>query len=146
MHRPRAICGRRLVIPSELFMVGADLSAMLATMNTKLLTLLLVGSSALLTGCYTTDGRVTNTSQPGPAIGVAVGAAAGAVVGNVTGAVVGAGEGAVGAAKVPFNTDRRIIRQWRTETTSDGRTIQVAYEVEVDAQGRPIGQAKPASN
>lgn len=119
---------------------------MLATMNTKLLTLLLVGSSALLTGCYTTDGRVTNTSQPGPAIGVAVGAAAGAVVGNVTGAVVGAGEGAVGAAKVPFNTDRRIIRQWRTETTSDGRTIQVAYEVEVDAQGRPIGQAKPASN
>jgi len=129
----------------ELFMVGIDLSSMLASMKSHLLATLLVGSSALLTGCYTTDGRMTNTSQPGPAIGVAVGAAAGAVVGNVTGAVVGVGEGAVGAAKVPFNTDRRIIRQWRTETTSDGRSIQVAYEVEVDAQGRPIGQAKPAS-
>lgn len=114
-------------------------------MKSQLLTVLLAGASVALTGCYTTDGRITNTSQPGPAIGVAVGAAAGAVVGNVTGAVVGVGEGAVGAAKVPFNTDRRIIRQWRTETTSDGRTIQVAYEVEVDAQGRPVGQAKPAA-
>jgi hypothetical protein len=49
---------------------------------------------------------MTNTSQPGPAIGVAVGAAAGAVVGNVTGAVVGVGEGAVGAAKSMFKVLR----------------------------------------
>jgi hypothetical protein len=112
-------------------------------MHTKLLAPLALGSSLFFTGCYTTDARVTNTSQPGPAIGMALGTAAGAVVGNVTGAVVGAGEGAVGAAKVPFNTDRRVIRQWRTETTSDGRTIQVAYEVEVDPQGRPLGPGKP---
>jgi hypothetical protein len=112
-------------------------------MPTKFLTPLILGSSLFLTGCYTTDSRVTNTRQPGPAIGVAVGTAAGAVVGNVAGAVVGAGEGAVSAAKVPFNTDRRVIRQWRTETTADGRTIQVAYEVEVDAQGRQLGPGKP---
>ena len=76
-------------------MVGVDLSAMLAPMPTKLLATLLVGSSALLTGCYTTDGRMTNPRQPGPAIGVAVGSAAGAVVGNVAGAVVGAIVGAI---------------------------------------------------
>lgn len=115
-------------------------------MKTKLSTVFLVGSSFFLSGCYTTDGRITNTTQPGPAVGVAVGTVAGAIVGNVTGAVVGAGEGAANAAKVPFNTDRRIIRQWRAETTSDGRTVQIPYEIEVDAQGRPVGQAKPATN
>ena len=107
-------------------------------MKTKFLVPVLTCATALLSGCYTTDARVTNTSQPGPAIGMAVGTAAGAVVGNVAGAVVGAGEGAVNAAKVPFNTDRRIIRRWSTETTADGRTIQVAQEVEVDANGRVI--------
>jgi hypothetical protein len=112
-------------------------------MKTKLTAFLAVGSLPWFTGCYTTDARVTNTSQPGPAVGMAVGTAAGAVVGNVAGAVVGAGEGAINAAKVPFNTDRRIIRQWRTETTSDGRTIQVPYEIMVDAQGRPIGEPMP---
>jgi len=115
-------------------------------MKNKLLASLFAGLSAVLSGCYTTDGRATNTRQPGPAIGVAVGSVAGAVVGNVAGAVVGVGEGAVGAAKVPFNTDRRIIRQWRTETTADGRTIQVPYEIEVDAQGRSVGPAKPATH
>jgi len=82
--------------------------------------------------------------QPGPAVGTAVGTATGAVVGNVVGAVVGTGESAVAAAKVPFNGERRIVREWRSETTPDGRTIRVAYEVEVDSQGRPIGPARPA--
>ena len=114
-------------------------------MKTKFFVPVLTCATALLSGCYTTDARVTNTSQPGPAIGMAVGTAAGAVVGNVAGAVVGAGEGAVNAAKVPFNTDRRIIRRWSTETTADGRTIQVAQEVEVDANGRVIREIKPAN-
>lgn len=115
-------------------------------MKTNLIASLLLCSATLFSGCYTTDRRVTNTAQPGPAIGMAVGTVAGAVVGNVTGAVVGAGEGAVNAAKVPFNTDRRVIRQWRTETTADGRSIQVPYEVLVDAQGRVIGPAKTQRN
>ena len=114
-------------------------------MKTLFTATLLAISATLITGCYTTDERIVNTRQPGPAVGMAVGTAAGAVVGNVAGAVVGAGEGAVNAAKVPFNTDRRIIRQWRTETTADGRTIQVAQEVEVDAQGRFIREVKPTN-
>lgn len=100
--------------------------------------------SLILSGCYTTDGRNTDARQPGPAVGTAIGTAAGAVVGNVAGAVAAAGESASAAAKVPFNGERRIIREWRSETTQDGRTIRVPYEIEVDAQGRPIGPARPA--
>lgn len=114
-------------------------------MTTRFFLPLIAASSALfLVGCYTTDGRATNARQPGPAVGTAVGTATGAVVGNVAGAVVAAGDSAVAAAKVPFNGERRIVREWRTETTPDGRTIRVAYEVEVDSQGRPFGPARPA--
>ncbi len=85
------------------------------------------------------DGRVVNTRQPGPAIGTAVGTVAGAVAGNAAGAVVGAGEGFVGASGTAFNGDRRVVRTWRTETTADGRMIQVPVEIEVDEYGRPLG-------
>jgi hypothetical protein len=92
-----------------------------------------------LSGCATNrDSRIVNTKQPGPAIGTAVGAVGGAVVGNAAGLVVGVGEGAAGAAAVPFNNDRRVIRTWRTEVTADGRTIQVPVEIEVDQYGRPV--------
>ena len=67
-----------------------------------------------------------------------VGAAAGAVTGEVTGVVVGAAEGASAAAKAPFTNERRVVRTWKTETTTDGRTIQVPVEIEVDEQGRPL--------
>ena len=91
------------------------------------------------TGC-TTEGRVlTNQSQPGPAIGRAIGTGVGAVVGNATGLAVGAGEGLVGGAAVPFDTTTRVVRRWRTETTADGRTIQVPEDIRVDANGRPVG-------
>mgnify|MGYP001189002475 FL=1 len=91
-------------------------------------------------GCATKrDGRIVNTRQPGPAIGTAVGTAAGAVAGNAAGAVVGAGEGFAGATASAFNGDRRVVRTWRTETTTDGRVIQVPVEIEVDEYGRPIG-------
>lgn len=86
---------------------------------------------------------VTNPRQPGPAIGQAVGTGVGAVAGNVAGAVVGVGEGAVSAASKPFDNTTRVVRRWRTETTADGRTIQVPEEIIVDAQGRPVG--KPSS-
>ena len=83
---------------------------------------------------------VTNRQAPGPAVGRAVGTGVGTVGGNVAGAVVGVGEGVVAGAAVPFDNTTRVVRRWRTETTADGRTIQVPEEIIVDAQGRPIGQ------
>ncbi len=99
-----------------------------------------IAMSLLLAGCASSpsERRVTNPQQPGPAIGKAVGTVVGAVGGNVAGAAVGVVEGAAGAAKAPFNNEKRVVRTWRTEQTSDGRTIQVPVEVEVDAEGRPI--------
>ena len=95
----------------------------------------------LLTGCVSDPNRVgiTNRNQPGPAVGQALGTGVGAVGGNVVGGVVGFGEGVVGGAKVPFDNTTRIVRRWRTETTADGRTIQVPEDIVVDAAGRPVG-------
>lgn len=110
-----------------------------------------MGVTALaLSGCATkNDGRMVNTRQPGPAIGTGVGVVAGAVAGNAAGAVVGAGEGFVGAAGTAFDGDRRVVRTWRTEVTSDGRTIRVPVEIEVDQYGRPyetVGTAGDAKD
>ena len=110
-------------------------------MNTRLLfsTAALAALLTLATGCTTpAERRITNPNHPGPAVGNAVGAAAGAVTGEVTGVVVGAAEGASAAAKAPFTNERRVVRTWKTETTTDGRTIQVPVEIEVDEQGRPL--------
>ncbi len=95
---------------------------------------------ASLTGCMSpaSDSRYTNPRQPGPVVGNVVGNTVGTVAGNVAGGVVGAGEGFVDGSKKAFNNERRVVRTWRTETTADGRTIQVPVEVEVDEQGRPI--------
>ena len=94
----------------------------------------------MLTGCTTAgkDARVTNPNQPGPAIGHAVGTAVGAVGSNVVGGVVGVAEGASAATKKTFTNERRVVRTWRTETTSDGRTIKIPVEIEVDENGKPI--------
>lgn len=107
-------------------------------------TLLLASLTVFGTGCTTTntEAQVTNSKQPGPAVGRAVGTAVGAVASNVTGAVVGGVEGAAEATKSTFTNEHRIIRTWKTETTPDGRTIQVPVEIEVDENGRPIEQKK----
>jgi hypothetical protein len=47
-------------------------------------------------------------------------------------------EGATAATKSTFTNERRVVRVWKTETTADGRTIQVPVEIEVDEYGRPI--------
>jgi hypothetical protein len=103
----------------------------------------------LCTGCATkpVESRVTNPNQPGPAVGNAVGTAVGTVGGNVAGAVVAAGEGATTAVKSTFTNEHHIVRTWHTETTSDGRTIQVPVDIEVDENGKPIAppEAKPDS-
>jgi hypothetical protein len=35
-----------------------------------------------------------------------------------------------------------VIRTWREEKTSDGRTIKVPVEIEVDENGKPIEPTK----
>ena len=102
---------------------------------------------ATLIGCASDPNQpgFTDPRQPGPAVGQAVGATVGAVGGNAVGAVVGVAEGTAAAAKIPFNNTRRVVRQWRQETTSDGRTIQVPVDIEVDAYGLPIKAPKTAT-
>ncbi|WP_404424935.1 flagellar motor protein MotB [Nibricoccus sp. IMCC34717] len=106
--------------------------------------LAVIAIAAAFSGCVSSnpDSRYTNPRQPGPAVGNAVGEVVGTVTGNVAGAVVGAGEGTVDGVKKSFQNERRVVRTWRTETTSDGRTIQVPVEIEVDEQGRPISEPK----
>jgi hypothetical protein len=97
-------------------------------------------ATGLPAGCvsHPAEQSGTNPANPGVAVGQAVGSAVGAVVGTVAGAVAAGAEGAADSATAPFTNERRIVRRWRTETTADGRTIQVPYEVEVDEQGREI--------
>lgn len=103
---------------------------------------------AFASGCATRppETRVTNPNQPGPAIGYAAGSAVGSIAGGVAGAIAGGAEGASDAIKSNFTNERRIIRTWRTETTPDGRTIQVPVDTEVDEYGRPIGQPTTPKN
>jgi len=95
-------------------------------------------------GCRGTDPNYT-TSQyhPGPVVGQTVGAGVGVVAGNVAGAAVGLGEGVVKGAAAPFDNTTRVVRRWHTETTADGRTIQVPEDILVDKYGRPVGVKAP---
>jgi hypothetical protein len=110
-------------------------------MNTRLSLPVLTLGAALITGCAGPETRVTS-NQPGPAIGTAVGTAVGAVGSNVVGVVVGGVEGAAAATKSTFTNEHRVIRTWREEKTSDGRTIKVPVEIEVDENGKPIEPTK----
>jgi hypothetical protein len=96
-------------------------------------TLILAALALVTTGCSSKrEGSVVNTRQPGPAIGTAIG-----TVGNAAGAVVGASEGFSSASASAFDSQRRVVRTWQTQTTADGRTIRVPVEIEVDEYGRP---------
>ena len=103
-------------------------------------------AATLLAGCATEHNYnrvgLTNPNHPGPALGEAIGAGVGTVGGNAVGAAVGFGEGVVAGAKAPFDPTTRVVRRWRTETTADGRVIQVPEDIVVDAQGRPVGTQK----
>ncbi len=100
----------------------------------------------LLTGCSSTDYGHTSPYQPGPVAGKTVGTGVGVVAGNVAGFGVGAVEGTAHGLAAPFNPDYHMVRYWRTETTSDGRTIQVPYDVLVDQYGRPVKMPAPTGN
>jgi hypothetical protein len=92
------------------------------------------------TGCNEIHPKYTTSPyHPGPVVGEAVGTGVGAVAGNAAGVAVGFGEGAVRGAAAPFDPTTRVVRRWRTETTPDGRTVQVPEDVLVDSYGRPVG-------
>lgn len=115
---------------------------------THALTLPLAGVAAIMAfaGCHTTEPRkTTGNPHPGPVVGHAVGQGVGVVAGNVAGTAVGFGAGVAHGASAPFNTPTtHVVRRWRTETTSDGRTIHVPEEILVDEHGRPFGPAPSA--
>lgn len=114
-------------------------------MNTprQLSLLTAITAAALLSGCATNpDAKTMNRQQPGPAVGQAIGAGVGAVASNAMAVPVGIVEGAAAATQSTFTNERRVIRTWREEKTSDGRTIRVPVEIEVDANGKPIEPAK----
>ena len=96
----------------------------------------------LATGCASPS-YTTSQYHPGPVAGQAVGAGVGLAVGESAGFVVGAGEGIVGGIAAPFDTTTHVVRRWRTETTADGRTIQVPEDILVDSKGRPVNMAPP---
>jgi hypothetical protein len=100
---------------------------------------------AVVSGCRT-DYGAGSPRQPGPVAGKTVGAGAGVVAGNA----VGFGSGVVAGTAAGYNTamdpSYHMVRYWRTETTADGRTIQVPYDVMVDQYGRPVKMPAPTGN
>jgi hypothetical protein len=97
------------------------------------------------TGC-STDYGTTSPYHPGPVVGKTIGNATGVVAGNAVGLGVGAVEGVARGAVAPFDPSYRMVRYWRTETTADGRTVQVPYDVLVDQYGRPVDMPAPTGN
>jgi glucose dehydrogenase len=100
---------------------------------------------AAVSGCKTDYGRGSPT-QPGPVAGKTVGAGAGVVAGNVVGAGSGVVSGTAAGYSKAMDPSYHMVRYWRTETTPDGRTIQVPYDVMVDQYGRPMTMPAPTGN
>lgn len=99
---------------------------------------------AATTGCRSND--VGSPYHPGPAAGTAIGIGAGAVAGNVVGFGAGVVQGTVAGTASALDPSYRMVRYWKTETTADGRTIQVPYDVLVDQYGRPVKTPAPTGN
>ena len=97
------------------------------------------------TGCRT-DYGAGNPYQPGPTAGKDVGAAVGTVGGNVAGFGVGVVQGTTHGFANSFDPSYHMVRYWKTETTPDGRTIQVPYDILVDQYGRPAHMPAPTGN
>ena len=97
------------------------------------------------TGCRT-DYGVGSPYQPGPTAGKAIGTGVGEVAGNAAGLGVGVVQGTAAGVADTFDPSYHMVRYWRTETTADGRTIQVPYDVLVDQYGRPVKAPAPTGN
>src|SRR5450432_618658 len=100
---------------------------------------------AASTGCKS-DYGAGSPYQPGPTAGKAVGAGVGTVAGNVAGFGVGVVQGTTHGIANTFDPQYHMVRYWKTETTADGRTIQVPYDVLVDQYGRPAKMPAPTGN
>ncbi len=105
-----------------------------------------LSTALLLAGCANNEFSHTSPYHPGPVAGQAVGTGVGTVAGNVAGFGVGAVEGTAHGLAAPFNPNYHMIRYWRTETTPDGRTIQVPHDILVDQYGRPVNMPAPTGN
>jgi hypothetical protein len=102
-------------------------------------------SVLLLTGCASDYGN-TSPYHPGPVAGKAMGNSVGVVAGNAAGFGVGVVEGTAHGLAAPFDPSYRMVRRWNTETTSDGRVIQVPVDVLIDRNGRAVGLPAPTGN
>lgn len=98
-----------------------------------------------LTGCRT-DSYVGSPYHPGPVVGVAVGTGVGVVAGNVVGVGTGAVQGVVGGTTAALDPSYHMVRHWVTQTTADGRKVQVPVDVLVDKYGRPVAAPPPTGN
>ena len=98
--------------------------------------------SLFLAGCQTGG----SPYQPGPVAGKAVGGGVGVVAGNAVGFGAGVVQGTVGGVRSVMDPSYHMVRYWRTEVTSDGRTIQVPYDILVDQYGRPVHMPAPTGN
>src|SRR5262245_3370677 len=100
---------------------------------------LILGAAGVfaVAGCSSTERHpVTNNPHPGPVAGQAAGAGVGVVVGNIAGFGAGFAGGLAAGVSAPFTpTTTRVVRTWQTETTADGRTIQVPVDIAVDELG-----------
>ena len=102
-------------------------NVIIAGVSTGLLTILTA------TGCRS-DYGVGSPYQPGPVAGKAVGTGVGVVEGTAHG---------IGTT---FDSRYHMVRVWQTETTADGRTIQVPRDILVDQYGRPAAMPAPTGN
>jgi hypothetical protein len=111
-----------------------------------------LNSIVTLTGLLALAGAGCRSAQtgspyhPGPVAGTVVGEGVGVVAGNAVGFGAGVVSGTWDGTKQVLDTRYRMVRYWRTETTSDGRTIQVPYDVMVDEYGRPVVMPAPTGN
>ena len=99
---------------------------------------------ASTSGC--TNDRVGSPYHPGPVAGTAVGTGVGVVAGNVAGFGAGVVGGTVSGTKAVLDPSYHMVRYWRTETTSDGRTVQIPYDILADQYGRPVKMPAPTGN
>ncbi|HXF10078.1 MAG TPA: hypothetical protein VN625_04780 [Desulfuromonadaceae bacterium] len=111
----------------------------------KIFALILPLLALSITGCRT-DYGAGSPYQPGPTAGKMVGNGVGVAAGNVAGFGVGVAEGTAHGFAATMNPDYHMVRQWRTETTPDGRNVQIPYDVLVDQYGRPVAMPAPTGN
>ena len=92
------------------------------------------------TGCNSAsrDARITNPNSPGRLSATRVGTAVGAVGSNVVGGVVRSRRRGRRRDEENFHQRASCHPHLAHGNTSDGRTIKVPVEIEVDENGKPI--------